>query len=232
MRSRPGLLLATLVAFAILIGLGVWQLERRAWKDALIERVEAARTAPARPVATLLAEADPRALDYRNASALCPGLAAARFVELYDVVDGRGGWRLISACPVEGDRYDAVLVDRGFATLDVETRPAVAVDDSPVQVAGPLRTAEAGGFLTPPARDGRWYNRDIAGMAAALGVARPAPVLLTASAPVPSGAGLRAAPLPTEIPNRHLEYALTWFGLAATLVAVYLALVLRSPARS
>jgi surfeit locus 1 family protein len=72
----------------------------------------------------------------------------------------------------------------------------------------------------------RWFRRDIAGMGAALRVPNPAPVMLMLESP-PGGPGLVRAPLPTDIPNRHLEYALTWYGLALALVAVYIAKLLR-----
>ena len=70
----------------------------------------------------------------------------------------------------------------------------------------------------------RWYSRDAPAMAKALGVTAPAPLFLMAeTASNPNWAALTPAPLPGEIPNRHLEYALTWFGLAAALACVYAA---------
>lgn len=229
-RRRPGLTVAVLLSLAALVALGSWQLQRRAWKEAVIARVEAARTAPAQPIATLLPQGAAE-LDFRNATADCPGLATAPYVRLYAIVDGRPGWRLISACPLPGGRYDALLVDRGFAPDGAGVAPPVSASTEVVRVTGPLRAAEAAGRLTPGPREGLWFSRDVAGMAAALGVQRAAPVVLTATTPAPAGVGLTAAPLPGEIANRHLEYALTWFGLAAALVVFYVALLFRSPER-
>ncbi|HEY9218358.1 MAG TPA: SURF1 family cytochrome oxidase biogenesis protein, partial [Phenylobacterium sp.] len=74
----------------------------------------------------------------------------------------------------------------------------------------------------------RWFRRDIPEMAAALGAPHPAPVFLMAeTSSNPEWAALKPRPLPTEIPNRHLEYALTWFGLAAALIGVYAAMLWR-----
>jgi len=64
-------------------------------------------------------------------------------------------------------------------------------------------------------------------MAAALHAARPAPVTLMLERPAPEGGLPRPAPVPTNIPNNHLGYAITWFGLAAALVGVYLAMLFR-----
>jgi surfeit locus 1 family protein len=73
-----------------------------------------------------------------------------------------------------------------------------------------------------------WYSRDVPAMARALGVAAPAPVMLMAETSTnPEWKALVPAPLPAEIPNRHLEYALTWFGLAGALLAVYAAVLWR-----
>ena len=78
----------------------------------------------------------------------------------------------------------------------------------------------------PPSPDRqRWFRRDITGMAAALGAPNPAPVMLMLESP--AATGLTPSPLPTGISNRHLEYALTWYGLALALAAVYIAKLLR-----
>ena len=64
-------------------------------------------------------------------------------------------------------------------------------------------------------------------MAAALSAPRPLPVTLMMESPAPIGGGPHPSAIPAEIPNRHLEYALTWFGLAAALAGVYIAMLLR-----
>ena len=65
-----------------------------------------------------------------------------------------------------------------------------------------------------------------AALAAALGAPNPAPLMLMLERPA-GGPGLISAPLPTGVSNRHLEYALTWYGLALALAAVYIAKFLR-----
>jgi surfeit locus 1 family protein len=162
---------------------------------------------------------------------VCPGLARAPFLELYGIRNGQAGWRLISACQVAGARYRSTLVDRGFVPDTVSARPPVdRGDTAPVELTGVLRAPDRASFVTPKNRPdlNRWFTRDIPAMARALGAPQPAPVVLFAeTASNPAFKALTPAPLPAEIPNRHLEYALTWFGLAAALAGVYAAVLFR-----
>lgn len=232
-RSFPlGLTIATLVALAILAGLGSWQLQRLAWKEKLIARVEALRNAPPRPLEpTLDALADGRDADFTRVRVTCPGLARAAYLELYALKDGQAGSRLISACAVSARAYRTVLVDRGFVRDVISARPPVdPTDAAPVEITGVLRTPEAATFMTPKNQAGanRWFSRDVAAMAQALNAPQPAPVFLFAeTSSNPEWRALQPAPLPSRISNRHLEYALTWFGLAAALAGVYAAVLVR-----
>jgi surfeit locus 1 family protein len=159
----------------------------------------------------------------------CPGLASAPYLELFGLKDGAAGVRLISACPTPGTAYGAILVDRGFVSDTISARPPVADDPSTtIQLVGVLRAPDAATFVTPPNQPqaNHWYSRDVAAMAAALDAPRPAPVFLMAeTSSNPAWKALQPAPVPAEISNRHLEYALTWFGLAGALIAVYAAML-------
>jgi surfeit locus 1 family protein len=227
-----GLTLATAVALAILVGLGAWQLQRLKWKEGLLAQIAALQSAPAQPLEPQLdALARGRDVGFTRVKATCPGLATAPFLQLYGLHDGLPGWRLISACEVQSLRYRSVLVDRGFVPDTSAERPPVnPADHAPLQVVGVLRAPDKASFMTPdnqPAAN-RWFSRDIAAMARTLGAADPAPIFLFAeSATNPATKALIPAPVPTNIPNRHLEYALTWFGLAAALAGVYAAVLLR-----
>jgi surfeit locus 1 family protein len=223
---------ATAVALAILIGLGVWQLQRLKWKEGLLAHIAALQTAPARPLEPELnAAAHGADVDFTRVRVSCPGLASAPFLQLYGLKDGQPGYRLISACPVDSDRYRTLLVDRGFVPDSVSARPPVdRADQAPVEVTGILRVPDKPTFVTPANHPdaNRWFWRDAPAMARALQAPVPAPVFLYAETSTnPSFAALTPAPLPASIPNRHLEYALTWFGLAAGLVGVYAAGLLK-----
>lgn len=232
-RGLPvGLTAASAIAFAILVALGVWQLQRLKWKEGLLAHVAALQSAPARPLEPVLdARAGGRDVDFTRVRVTCPGLGAAPFLELYGLKDGQAGSRLISACEVSSRRYRTILVDRGFVADVISARPAVdPADRTPMEITGVLRTPDAATFMTPKNRAdaGRWFSRDIPAMARALGAPQPAPIFLFAETSAnPGWRALQPAPLPGEIPNRHLEYALTWFGLAAALAGVYAAVLLR-----
>lgn len=233
MRKFPlGLTLATLVSLAILIALGAWQMQRLAWKSDLLDQIESRAEAPPRPADEILdLGAGGEDLGFYRVSLTCPGLDTAPFVQLYAIKDGQAGQRLISACPVARGGYQTLLVDRGFVPDTVAARPPVAPGGTtPIEVVGLLRNPDPANFVTPDNRPDAnvWYSRDVAAMAETLGVAGAAPVFLLAeTASNPDFPALEPTPLPGEIANRHLEYALTWFGLAGALIAVYVAVLRR-----
>jgi surfeit locus 1 family protein len=226
------LTLVTLVALAILVALGTWQLQRLAWKRDLLARVEALEKAPPVPVIYLMDElARGEDVEFRRVRATCPGLSRAPYLELYGLHEGQAGSRLISACAPEGGEGAVILVDRGFVGDTISARPPVdPADRTPVEVTGVLRKPEAATFVTPPNREGagRWFSRDIPAMAAALKTGPAAPAFLMAeSSTNPEWKALIPAAVPREISNRHLEYALTWFGLALALAGVYAAMLFK-----
>ncbi|WP_369058435.1 SURF1 family cytochrome oxidase biogenesis protein [Caulobacter sp. 73W] len=220
-RFPIGLTIATAISLVILCCLGAWQVQRLSWKNDLLTRIAALQGAAATPWT-------PGSSEFTRVSLTCPGLAKAPFVELYAIRDGKAGERIISACPTP---QGVVLVDRGFVADTVSARPPVdATDRTPVSVTGVLRAGDARSFVTPPDQPDKrqYFARDAAAVGAGLGAANAAPLFLMAETPTnPDWAALEPAPLPAEISNRHLEYALTWFGLAATLACVYAAMLWR-----
>jgi surfeit locus 1 family protein len=225
-RPKPLWLGAVFVAIgmAILLTLGTWQLQRLKWKEDLMAHIERLQGAVPVPLA-MVADRPAEDLDFTKVRLDCPGLEAAPTIRLYAVEAGRSGSRFITACRL-GAR--SVLVDRGFAPDETAAPPGRPVLTEPVL--GVLRVPSGANGFTPPndVAANRWYWRDIPAMAAALRAPAPMPVMLMLESPAPlNGAYPRPAPLPTEISNRHLEYALTWYGLAAALAGVYIALLLR-----
>lgn len=231
-RFPLGLTLATLIAAGILIWLGDWQMQRLSWKQHLLAQITALQAAPAKPLAVVLqGTARDADLDFTRVVADCPGLGRAPYLELYSVREGGAGLRLISACAVTAGPYRSILVDRGFVADTISARPPVDLSDrTPVRLVGVLRTPDKASFVTPKndLAGNHWYSRDIGAMAAKLKASAPAPLILAAeTSSNPTWQALDPQPLPAEIPNRHLEYALTWFGLAGALVAVYAAMLWR-----
>ncbi|MET0293579.1 MAG: SURF1 family protein [Phenylobacterium sp.] len=229
-RFPLGLTIATAIALSILLALGVWQLERLAWKQGVLRRVAALEQAAPIPLETALAlAARGEDVDFRRVRAECQGLDTAPWLELYAIDRGQAGSRLISACRLAQGPYGAVLVDRGFVADTISARPPRDVAGAtPVPVAGVLRAPDKASPFAPANSPQRWFRRDVPEMARALGAVRPAPVFLYAETSTnPQWLALKPIPVPREIPNRHLEYALTWFGLAGALLAVYLAMLFR-----
>jgi surfeit locus 1 family protein len=229
-RFPAGLTIATAIGMAILIALGVWQLQRLKWKEGLLAHIAAlqsARAVAAGPVLDELARG--RDVDFTRVKLSCPGLPSAPFLELYGLREGQAGARLISACKVDSASYRTILVDRGFIADTVAARPKVdSAAAQPFEVTGVLRKPDKPSFVSPKNTPAHWFTRDVAAMARALAAPAPAPVFLFAeTATNPELPALVPAPVPADIPNRHLEYALTWFGLAAALAGVYAAMLFR-----
>ena len=105
-------------------------------------------------------------------------------------------------------------------------RRARVADPRPGAVRGILRAPDKASAFAPADQGGRFYGRRIEPLAAALGAERPAPWFLMAeTSSNPEWLALKPAPVPVDVTNRHLEYALTWFGLAAVLLGVYAAML-------
>lgn len=210
-------------ALVILCGLGVWQVQRLQWKNALIARSEAMADLPR---TTLLdAFGDPRGMDFRKIRMTCPGLATARFVEVRSIHDGEGGVRLISACYPEGFG-SPILIDRGFVADTISARPPVMPSDEPVAVDGQVREIPMPGWLTPEPVNGTFFAMDPVEMPLALGERPTAPMVVFATTSTnPEWQALKPSAPPAAFSNNHLGYAATWFGLALALVGFYIALV-------
>lgn len=220
--------IVTGLALAVLVGLGIWQLERREWKLGILERID--QRIHGESISLTEAKklwVSDRDVEYYRV------LLVGRFHNdqeryLYTIFDGQAGWLVIT--PLETGNGDVVLVNRGFvpeALKDPAARRAGQIEDQ-VELVGLARASERPTWFTPdnaPAAN-RWFWRDVPGLTASLPpdlAAKTAPFLVEAEAgPVPGG-WPRGGVTRLAIPNRHLEYALTWFGLAIVLLAVFFA---------
>lgn len=225
-RFPIGLTIAAAIALAILLGLGTWQLKRLAWKETLLAQI--ASRSHAAPISLIQVQGDPADREFTRVAIDCPGLATAPFVEVYSIRDGQAGSRLISLCHPHG-APTAVLVDRGFVPDTVSARPSQADGEGVVHVIGLLRKGDKPGPFTPVPQGGRFFSRDIAAIGGVLKAGPDLyPLMLSAeTSSNPEWKALDPTPLPVDIPNRHLEYALTWFGLAGALAAIYGAMLYR-----
>jgi surfeit locus 1 family protein len=229
-RRFPWVLTASaLTAIAVLVGLGVWQLQRLAWKEALLAKIAALGSAPARPLPGVLAQAAP--VDFMRASAACAaGPQPAATLYRYAVRDGRIGWRLLGVCHLAAGRYDGIVLDRGVVErLMGATSPVAAMFRPAGEVIGVLRSPGGTPMLGPALMEegqgfAAWRVLDrssLAQIAGEGGLERPAPYILAVEHETPPAPGLAPAALPGDIPNNHLVYALTWFALAVILAWFY-----------
>jgi len=248
---QAGLVWPTLLALAglaVLIGLGTWQLERRRWKEDLLGKI--AERAHAEPVslAALLEQAKGSLPRHQSAG---KGLVVT-FLTIGDVdylhvaVTGRFhhdkerylyapgpsglGWHVYT--PLEMASGSAVWINRGFVP-DERKAPQTRLEGQPageVEVRGLIRHPAVKALFAPgndPARN-LWYWPDLAGLTASAFEGPQAgsvlPFVIEADArPEPPGGLPKGGVTRLSLPNRHLEYALTWYGLALTLAGVYLA---------
>ena len=224
----PGSL--TVVGLAILIGLGVWQLDRKAWKEGLIDSLRQRLSAPAVafPAPDRWNRLTQAADEFRRVR-FRAGFLHAQEALVYTVgsalrpdVSGPGYWVFTPAKLADGA---IVVVDRGFVPegrRDPKARAAGQVEGT-VEIVGALRWPEEGGWFAPePDRARRqWFVRDHVSMAQALGWGRVAPFHVAQEAPVPPGGLPKPGRLTADLRNQHLQYALTWFGLAIVLASVF-----------
>ena len=192
-----------LLGCAILVSLGVWQLQRLAWKEGVLAEIAARMTAA--PVA-VPAMPDPKADEYTAVTATGDFTGQALDV-LVSRVEIGPGYRVIGVFETGGRR---VLVDRGF--LPESARGVGHWRRAGVEVTGNLHWPDEIDSYTPAPdiKTGVWFARDVPAIARALGTE---PVLIVAR----SDTGDEIEPIPVGgagIPNNHLGYAIQWFGMA------------------
>jgi surfeit locus 1 family protein len=221
MRSRRTLVVLGVVALLGALGfgaLGVWQLERLAWKNALVAAVAERATAAPSDLSGdgTWDDFTPEQDEYRRVVASGRFDHAAETLVQAVTAYGGGFWVVTPLVLPDGR---SVLVNRGFVPPEQRepgTRPGPGGE---VRVTGLLRQSEpGGGFLrsNDPAGE-RWYSRDVAAIAADKGVGNAAPFFIDSEAGAPGTYPIGGLTV-LSFPNNHLVYALTWFVLALMLV--------------
>lgn len=202
-------LLFGLIGAGILIWLGLWQVQRLAWKEDILARIENRIAGDPAPLPAP-GMADPERDRYQPV-ALTGTLGDEALLVLVSRKRVGAGYLVISALTLEDGRR--ILLDRGF--VPVEARNADRAHLAPVQVTGNLHWPDDRTSATPDndIDDNTWFARDIDQMAAQLGTE---PLLVIARNMSPPDPGVTPLPVDTSgIPNDHMQYAVTWFSLAA-----------------
>ena len=200
-----GVWLLGLGGVAILLTLGIWQMQRLAWKEAILAEITARIAAD--PVA-LPVTPDPERDRYLPVA--LEGRIDPTFVRVLVSQKGIGaGYRIIAVLEMGGGRR--VLIDRGVIPVG-DAMPATPADD--LRVIGNLHWPDERDGFTPEndLAGNMWFARDVAALAAHLGAE---PVLVIAREITPPEAAITPLPVGVgNIPNDHLSYAITWFSLA------------------
>lgn len=232
-RRRGGVIEATVLALAciaILAGLGIWQLDRKVWKENLIAALAERLAKP--PADLPPRDGWPRLVQEANEfsrvtfpAEFLPGQEALVYTAgspFRPDVKGPGYWVFAPAQLTGGS---IVMVNRGFVPLDKKdpaTRPEGDARGV-VDVVGVLRWPETRGLFTPAddPKTNVWYLRDIKAIAAEKKWPAAAPFYIDQEGPVPPGGLPLPARIEVRLPDNHLQYAVTWFGLGLGLAGVY-----------
>ena len=228
----------TLVMVAAFAGLGIWQLQRRAEKHALIailnERLAAAPEAlPARSQWNALTPAKDefRRVSFAATYARLPdAMVYSSGSAVRDDVSGPGTWAFL---PARLPDRETIVVNTGFVQNTMQDRSqqdrAVGrlVTGQPATLTGYIRFPESAGTLTPPENTARrlWFTRDHLAMARALGWGEDgngvAPFYIDLEQPAPESGIPKPGPLTVHLKDDHLQYAITWFTLAFAVVIAF-----------
>jgi surfeit locus 1 family protein len=232
-RLRAGLAIPAvfaLIAFVTFVALGAWQIQRKAWKEALIETLELRVSAPPAdlPPRGLWARLDSADDEFRHvkfSAAFLPGSQALVYAggsALRSDVSGPGYWVLAPARLVAGG---LVVVNRGFVPEGQQESVMHSPEQTTgiVDMVGVMRWPQSRGAFSPndePARN-LWFVRDPVAIAAAKGWGEVAPFSIELESPQPPSGFPRAGTFNVNLRNEHLQYAITWYGLAGVVVVMF-----------
>ena len=226
-RGLLGFTALMLAAFVVLIGLGLWQLQRLEWKEGLIAKIEARTKAPPiglEDAAAMAAQGeDPSYYRVRVSGRF--DHAKERYLFALSK-EGSAGWHVIA--PLKTEDGETVLIDRGFVPDNLRA-PALRSKgevEGVVAVTGIVRLPDRQGRFTPDNEPeaNRWFWRDKDALARSMfpgESVRVAPFFLEAEKGEAPGGWPEGGQTRLDLPNNHLQYAITWFLLAAALLGVY-----------
>jgi surfeit locus 1 family protein len=234
MRSTIGMTVFALVMTGILTGLGFWQLERRDEKHALIAALN--ERLAAEPIAL------PPSSEWSKLNATHDEFRRVRFTATFENkpdamiytsssavrsdVKGPGAWAFLPARLESGEQ---VVVNAGYVPNEMQRRAdedrAVAplLTGKPETLTGYLRFPEHPGLLTAHENEPKrlWFIRDVPGIAASLNWGKVAPFYIDLETPVPAGAVPKPGALVPKLRDNHMQYAITWFGLALAVFGTF-----------
>jgi cytochrome oxidase assembly protein ShyY1 len=231
---NPGFAIFTLVMVLVFTSLGLWQLQRRLEKHALIAALTERLAAEPEPLPppSRWSELKPSSDEFRlvSFSATYARLPDAMVYSvgsaLRDDISGPGSWAFMPARLASGE---TVVVNTGFVQNTMQDRAqqdrAVAqlVTGEPAALTGYIRFPEKASLLAPSDNVAKrlWFTRDHLAMARALGWSAVAPFYIDLEKPVPPNGIPKPGPLQVHLKDDHLQYAITWFALAGAVVITF-----------
>lgn len=228
----------TLVMLALFVGLGVWQLQRRVEKHALIAALtERLAEAPGTlPPPSQWGALTPAQDEFRRVSFSATyqprpdAMVYSSGSAIRGDVSGPGTWAFM---PAQLPTGETVVIDAGFVQNTMQERSqqdrsvTPLITNQAAMLTGYIRFPERAGMLTPPENLAKrlWFTRDHLAMARALGWngdGRPvAPFYIDLEQPMPASGTPKPGPLEVHLKDDHLQYAITWFGLAGAVVIAF-----------
>lgn len=238
-RGIIGLGIFTMLTVAVLLGLGIWQLQRRAEKHALIAALsERLAAAPGElPSAAQWSALTPAHDEFRHVRFSATyerrpdAMVYSSGSAIRDDISGPGTWAFM---PARVPEAETVVINTGFVQNTMQDRAqqdrAVAplISGAAETLTGYIRFPEPAGALTPSENLAKrlWFTRDHRSMAQALGWAQDgrqvAPFYIDLESPVPASGVPKPGPLGIHLKDDHLQYAITWFGLAGAVMIAFM----------
>jgi cytochrome oxidase assembly protein ShyY1 len=233
-RGVAGFGIVTLAMVLVFVGLGAWQLQRRAAKHALMaaltERLAAAPGSlplPAQWGALTPGRDEFRRVSFKATYASAPdAMVYGSGSAVRGDISGPGTWAFVPARLSTGE---TVVINAGFVQNTMQDRSqqdrAVTrlVAGEPVTLTGYIRFPETAGVLTPRENLAKrlWFTRDHLAMAKSLGWGDVAPFYVDLEAPLPASGVPKPGPLEVNLKDDHLQYAITWFALTGAVMIAF-----------
>jgi surfeit locus 1 family protein len=225
--------LFTVPAVLILLGLGIWQIQRLHWKEGLIAQRDAAvGAAPVAPPQTL---AEAQGLEFHHIVAEGDFQNDKELFLAASSDSGDSGYQVVTPFRMTDGR--TIFVNRGFIPLDLKDRTKRTAGElaGTVRLAGLLRVPPDGkpSFFLPDNRPdlNLWFWVDLPAMARQDAITDPVPFYIDADKTPNPGGWPKGGITRLDLPNDHLQYAITWFSLAIALVVIYVLYHRRDPPR-
>jgi surfeit locus 1 family protein len=221
MRFRPSLWLTIFSAasFVVLCGLGTWQVQRLQWKLGLISEIQAGRSAAPRSLPQKLTDAP--GWRFRMVTATGTFQHHAESHRTGKTENGKVGYRVFTPLLRKGG--ETIMVERGWVPEDLKDPATRAAGQAQgvVTVTGMIRLPDPRNYFTPPDNvvKNEWFAVDPRAMGAAAGVTVPGWYVVDEASALDWP---RAGPSELNLKNNHLGYAVTWYALAAALLAIWL----------